>query len=202
MITDKSEYKEFLREDQKALHISGSRLKLFFLKRMKPTWKYEILLRKAEYYHNCKKGLLWKPIQIWTYYRVKKYGWKLGYSIPINVFGKGLSIAHVGTIVVNAAAKVGDYCRIHACVNIGTAAGGNSKSPTLGNRIYIGPGAKIFGGIFIADGIAIGANAVVNKSFEEPNVTIAGVPAKVVSHKGSKGFHYQGEDNSGTEEKE
>lgn len=54
--------------------------------------------------------------------------------------------------------------------------------------MYIGPGAKIFGDIFIADNIAIGANAVVNKSFYESNITIAGVPAKKISNKGSKGL--------------
>ena len=50
----------------------------------------------------------------------------------------------------------------------------------------IASGAKIFGNITIADGIVIGANSVVNKSFLEPNITIAGVPAKKISNKGSQ----------------
>lgn len=45
-------------------------------------------------------------------------------------------------------------------------------------------GAKIFGKIKIGDNVAIGANAVVNKDFPD-GVTIAGVPAKVVSNKGT-----------------
>ena len=56
----------------------------------------------------------------------------------------------------------------------------------LGNNVYIGPGAKIFGDIKIADGIAIGANSVVNKSFTEPNIGIAGVPAQKINDKGSE----------------
>jgi serine O-acetyltransferase len=44
----------------------------------------------------------------------------------------------------------------------------------------------IDGEIEIADGIAIGANSYVNKSFKEPDITIAGCPAKKVSDKGSK----------------
>lgn len=121
------------------------------------------------------------------YYRIKhrRLGIKYGFSIPINVFGKGLSIAHIGTIVVNGSSKVGDYCRIHVCVNIGTEAGKKDFAPTIGNYAYIGPGAKIFGKIEIADNIAIGANAVVNKSFVTPNISIAGVPAKKISDKGS-----------------
>ena len=40
----------------------------------------------------------------------------------------------------------------------------------------------------IANGIAIGANAVVCKDFFEEDITIAGVPAKQISNKGSKGL--------------
>ncbi|VBB39422.1 hypothetical protein TRIP_E190340 [uncultured Spirochaetota bacterium] len=55
----------------------------------------------------------------------------------------------------------------------------------IGNNAYIGPGAKLFGGITIADKIVIGANSVVNKSFYTPNISIAGVPAKVISQERS-----------------
>ena len=73
--------------------------------------------------------------------------------IPINVFEKWLSIANIGTIVVNGNCKIGKNCRIH----VGTVLGSNGKNyrggvPELGDNIYLGPGAKVFG-----------ANAVVNK---------------------------------------
>lgn len=90
----------------------------------------------------------------------------------MNCFGKGLSISHIGTIVVNHEARIGENCRLHVCVNIGTG------SPQIGNNVYIGPGAKIFGRIKIADSIKIGANAVVNKDFLIKGKTIVGVPAK------------------------
>ena len=95
-------------------------------------------------------------------------------------FEPGLSIAHRGTIIINGGAKIGANCRLHACVNIGTEAGYTDKAPTIGDNCYIGPGVKMYGDIFIANGIAIGANAVVNKSFEEENIAIAGVPAKKI----------------------
>jgi len=103
---------------------------------------------------------------------------KLGFSIPLNVFGPGLGIAHYGTIVVNGNAKVGANCRIHIAVNIG--ANGGKEAPQLGDNVYIGPGAKIFGDIRIADHVKIGANAVVNKSFDEEGAVIVGIPAKRV----------------------
>ena len=91
-------------------------------------------------------------------------------------------------IVVNSSARIGSNCRIHSGVVIGTKAGYSNKSPRIGNNVFIGPGAKIFGDIIVADGIAIGANAVVNNSFLEPNITIAGIPARKVSDNGSKGL--------------
>jgi serine O-acetyltransferase len=54
--------------------------------------------------------------------------------------------------------------------------------------VYIGPGVKIYGPIEIADNIAIGANSVVNRSFIESGITIAGNPARKISNKGSIGL--------------
>lgn len=34
------------------------------------------------------------------------------------------------------------------------------------------------GGVYIVNGVALGANAVVNKEIMEPNIAVAGVPAK------------------------
>ena len=67
--------------------------------------------------------------------------------------------------------------RIHACTNIGSSRD-DVSAPQIGNNVYIGSGAKIFGDIVIADNIASGANSVVNKSFYEKNISIAGIPAK------------------------
>lgn len=119
-------------------------------------------------------------------------GLRCGFTIPPNTCGKGLNLAHTGTIVISAYAVIGENCRIHAGVNIGTAAGTQGQAPKIGNNVYIGPGAKIYGPITLADGIAIGANAVVNKDCLEENVTLAGVPAKVINHNGSEGFLIKG----------
>lgn len=114
---------------------------------------------------------------------------KLGFTIPINVFGPALSIAHYGTIVVSKNASIGDNCRIHAGVNIG-ASGGNDAAHIIGNNVYIGPGAILFGGISIADGISIGANATVNRSFNTNNAVIAGTPATIVKE-GSNPWNFK-----------
>ncbi len=92
-------------------------------------------------------------------------------------------MAHRGPIIVNPHARIGKNCRIHSCVNIGTAAGAQDQAPIIGDNCYIGPGAKLFGAISIAEGTVIAANAVVNRSCEESHVTLGGVPAGVISHK-------------------
>ena len=115
------------------------------------------------------------------YHRLKlrKILLHLGFSIPINVCGPGLSIAHYGSIIISSKAKIGRNCRIHSCVNIGASRGKNG-APIIGNNVYIGPRAILFGDITIADNVSIGANATVNRSFTESNVVIAGTPAEIV----------------------
>lgn len=98
-------------------------------------------------------------------------------SIPLNVFGPGLSLPHRGNIIVNSHTHIGENCRIHVGVNIGAH---HDKAPRIGNNVYIGPGAIIFGDIEIADNCSIGVNATVNKSVIEPNCVVAGTPAKVL----------------------
>lgn len=185
MIRSREEYKEYIAADRKASNKINQKFPFILF-----DWpiRYQIALRRAEYYTNCKKSLFFKPLVLFFQLRHRIMGNKCGYTIPLNTCGKGLSLAHLGTIIINSNARIGDYCRIHADVNIGTAAGASGEAPIIGNNVYIGPGAKLFGEITIADGIAIGANSVVNKSFTTPNITIAGVPAQKISDKGSHGL--------------
>lgn len=86
--------------------------------------------------------------------------------------------------MVNPNARIGRFCDIHVDVNIGqnyTA----EEVPTIGDNVWIGPGVKIFGKIHIADGVMIGANSVVNRSFDESDITIAGCPARKIKNSGN-----------------
>lgn len=181
MIKSNTDYHYYINEDKKALKINNLNLigQIFNFISPNQIWKFQKTLRKVEYYQNCKNTGLNKIYFYYLKFKFKKISLKLGFSIPPNVFGPGLSIVHYGTIVVNSAAKIGANCRLHVCVNIG-ASGGEKEAPQLGDNIYIAPGAKIYGNISIANNTAIGANAVVNKSFAEENTVIAGIPAKVI----------------------
>lgn len=172
-IRSKADYHFYLEADRIALNQSRRRPRLF----ADEIWKFERLLRKAEYYENCRKGFFSRLYLNYVIYRLHRLSPSLGFTIPRNVFGPGLSIAHYGPIVVNGSVRVGANCRIHHCVTIGTEANADriSKSPKIGDNVFIGPGVVIVGEIEIANGVAIGANSYVDKSFTEPNVTIAGV---------------------------
>ena len=96
-------------------------------------------------------------------------------------FDKNFVILHSVGVVINAKVKGGRDIVIESGVVIGEE---KSSCPTLGNHIFIGSGAKIFGGIIIGDNVTIGANAVVNKDVPS-DVVVAGIPAKIVRHKPS-----------------
>lgn len=183
MIASKKDLQDYLAADQFALGRRGKRPFITDL-----IWKYQRLLRKSEYYTNCKKSLPGRLVGFWYRWRLFRLGVRCGFSIPINTCGKGLSLAHLGPVVINGGAIIGEYCRIHVCVNIGTQAGKSADAPHIGDRVYIAPGAKIFGKIQVGNDCVIGANAVVNKSFAEEGITIAGIPAKKISDKSSEGL--------------
>lgn len=183
MIKNYEDYIYYKKMDRKVLGYENKKIIMPFTAHI---LKFEILLRRLEYIENC----LLKQVGIKTfffkiYYYInlilfRELSIRLGFTIPTNVFGPGLYIAHYGTIVVNRHCKIGENCWIYPGVNIGANTKGPEDVPILGDNVYIGPGAKLFGKIEIGNNISIGANAVVTKSFPVSNVTLAGVPAKII----------------------
>jgi serine O-acetyltransferase len=186
LIKNKFEYKHYYESDLKATGLFG---KGFLNRILDRRFGFYKSLRLTEYYTNCRKDYFGRNFAKFLRLRHRKLCDKYQWTIPINVFEEGLAIIHVGTIVVSPKAKIGKNCRIHVCVNIGSAWANNKPgAPIIGDNVYIAPGVKIFGPIEIGDNIAIGANSVVNKSFLEGNCTIAGVPAKVISKNTSEKY--------------
>ena len=106
---------------------------------------------------------------------------------PRAMIGPGLHINHFGSIFV-ADAIIGENCNLSHEVTIGVAGRGEKRGiPTIGNRVYIAAGTKIFGRISVGDDVAIGANAVVTKSIPDCAV-VAGIPAEIISYDGSFDF--------------
>lgn len=85
---------------------------------------------------------------------------------PETRIGRRLRIAHQHGITVLYGVEIGDDCKLHQGVTLGKGlkgrtAGGKRNSPRLGDRVLVGPGSMVIGGITIGDDVTIGPNAVV-----------------------------------------
>jgi serine O-acetyltransferase len=102
--------------------------------------------------------------------------------------GPGLYIGHGGKLVVNPKSQIGACCNLSTGVVVGEAGRGERRGvPSIGDRVYVAPGAKILGKIRIGNDVAIGANAVVTKDVPD-NAVVVGIPAQVISLAGSGDF--------------
>lgn len=140
-------------------------------------WRYQKRLRKTEYHLNTGHKIRYAFSRV----RLHRIQFRYGMKVKLNSCGKGLKIMHMGSILTNG--DIGTDCSLH--VNASIVSGGrDTGTPIIGNNCVIGVGAVILGSIKLGNGIAVGANAVVNKSFEENGIAIAGVPAKKISNNG------------------
>ena len=111
-----------------------------------------------------------------------------GIELYANCAGPGIFLPH-GKVVVSGGAKLGRNCKLNSDVTIGEQGRLHHHGNALiGDNVYIGTGARIIGAVRIADGVVIGANAVVTKDILEPNTIWAGSPAKKMTDKGSEDF--------------
>jgi serine O-acetyltransferase len=150
-----------------------------------PRLKYTFHMRLCKYFSEGNKKIVLPLLSfILSHYQLK-YGISIDYQTQI---GYGFYIGHSGCIVVNGRAIIGNNCNLSHGVTIGKANRGARRGyPALGNNVYIGPGAKIIGGIVVGNDVAIGANAVVTGDVPD-HAVVAGIPARVLSMKGSEGY--------------
>lgn len=91
-------------------------------------------------------------------------------------FGPGFVLIHSYGVVINGAVRGGCNLRIEHLVTIGADRG---KSPTLGDAVFIGAGAKLIGPVRIGSHTRIGANAVVTHDVPD-HCTAVGIPARLI----------------------
>ncbi|HEY9579922.1 MAG TPA: hexapeptide transferase [Rhizorhapis sp.] len=152
-----------------------------------PGYKYTVVMRSCGYLRTRKFmafGLY--PLAKWWLLRCR---YKYGIAIPeYTVIGPGLFINRFGGIYVNGDAVIGANANLTHGAMLGQVnRGERAGSPILGDRIFVGAGAKIIGRIHLGDGCAVGANAVVTKDVPE-NGVVGGIPAKLISEAGSEGY--------------
>ena len=101
--------------------------------------------------------------------------------------GHRFFIDHGMGVVIGETAEIGDDVLLYQGVTLGGT--GNEKGkrhPTLGNRVVVGAGAKVLGGIRIGDDVKIGAGTVVVRPVPD-NSTVVGIPGRSVRTRGGAG---------------
>jgi serine O-acetyltransferase len=97
--------------------------------------------------------------------------------------GPGLVLYHPTGVVIGPACRIGARATIMQGVTIGSdeviVGAEQAGSPVLGDDVFVGPGAALFGGLELGDRVQVGANSVVTASFGD-DVVIAGAPARAI----------------------
>jgi serine O-acetyltransferase len=123
----------------------------------------------------------------WMY---KKLSFKYGYQIPrkTNIAG-GMRISHYGPLLINSKTVIGANSYFSHNITIGeTKRGERQGSPTLGEKVWLGPGVVIVGKITIGDNVLIAPNTYVNMDVPNNSIVI-GNPAKIIpKHDATEGY--------------
>jgi serine O-acetyltransferase len=103
---------------------------------------------------------------------------------PAVRIGRGIFLDHATGLVVGETASIDDDVSILQDVTLGgTGKEDGDRHPKIRRGVMIGAGAKILGNIEVGQCARIAAGSVVLKAVP-PNMTVAGVPAKVVGEAG------------------
>lgn len=165
---------------------TGSKLKKIIECYRAPGVHAVVILRFGQWLLN--KNLLVRvlltPIYLFLDHQLRS---KWGIEIArVTEIGEGLYIGHFGGIHISPSAKLGKNVSISQQVTIGLSGQGEKQgSPTIGNNVYIAPGAKLFGKIKIGNNVKIGANAVIYKDIADNAIVVADQGPKIISYKGN-----------------
>ena len=102
--------------------------------------------------------------------------------LPMARIGGGCVIAHGLGTVIGGQSVIGEDCTILQGVTLGEARFDETACPRVGDRVTLGAGSTLLGGITIGDDAMVAAGAVVLEDVPAGAV-VAGVPARVVSRR-------------------
>ncbi len=142
--------------------------------------RYMIWCRATRYLSY--KGAFYAPLFAFAKFMTKRLRIQYGISIPWRAqIGPGFYIGHFGCIFVSPGVRIGRNCNISQGVTIGVSRRGKIGAPTIGDNVYIGPGAKLFGGIKVGNNVAISANAVVARNIKSNCIVVNPSPDVIVT---------------------
>ncbi|MBE6322871.1 MAG: serine acetyltransferase [Bacteroidales bacterium] len=133
-------------------------------------------------YLNSKRNIVAKMLKLLVELKMWRNTNRTGIQIKIGTeIGPGLNIHHISGIIMSPEVKVGKNFTIYQGVTVGRVHNGKKAGvPTVGDNVTAFAGSKILGNIKIGNNVIIGANAVVLSDVPD-NVTVGGIPAKIIS---------------------
>lgn len=165
--------KYFVIRDLSKIHGEFHIKKLLKSLLIEPGFKFVFWLRVTRYLYLTKKHLLFLISRFILKHYSYKYEFDVTYRTPI---GPGLSIAHIGYIVVGAE-SIGSNCFLRPGVVIGRNLIGDTKTPVIGDNVHFGVGCKVTGNVKIRNNVILCANSVVTRDVPS-NTIYGGIPAK------------------------
>eukprot|EP01063_Lacrimia_lanifica_P025344 TRINITY_DN3313_c0_g1_i1.p1 TRINITY_DN3313_c0_g1~~TRINITY_DN3313_c0_g1_i1.p1 ORF type:complete len:979 (+),score=233.47 TRINITY_DN3313_c0_g1_i1:58-2994(+) len=146
--------------------------------------------------------LMYKGFQAVVCHRIAHHFWTQGehwmalllqsstshhYSVDIHPqarFGPGVTLDHATGVVIGATSVVGQDVQFLHDVTLGASGkdGAGDRHPKIGDGVVLGAHSQILGNIKLGNNCVVAAAAVVNRDVE-PDCTVAGVPAKVVTRR-------------------
>lgn len=181
---DYSEYKYLVQSD--LYRITGVKTRASLLRGVLfgKSFKYIFWMRTCRY--TRENRLLRNSIYPIARLMLSRCMYRFGISVPFTAeIGSGFYIGHFGGIVVSPYCRIGKNCNLSQGVTIGEGERkGKRGCPVLGDNVFVGPGAMIFGSVSVGNKVVIGANSVVVKDLPD-NAVAVGVPARIISLKGS-----------------
>ncbi|HYY51849.1 MAG TPA: hypothetical protein VE755_03200 [Myxococcales bacterium] len=131
----------------------------------------------------------------WALYAIAEVILGVLTSISIDLDARiepGFYIGHFVSLRIGPGVRIGKNCSVgQMCTIEGTGAYPAMNAPMLGERVYLGAGAKVIGPLRIGNGAAICANSVVVEDVPE-NGVVLGIPGVIISTRGSGEFIYLG----------
>ncbi len=158
-------------------------------------WAVILYRLTHHFYYRFRPRALGKLLYTPMFIAAQLTGIAVGVEIsPHAHVGRGFFVNHFGGIHIGKV-SIGENCNIAHGVTFGNSSKvhdtallvadpGGWDSPTLGDRVWVGPGSIIAGPVTIGSDSVVAGNSLVTHD-APPFSVLMGVPAKVVSNKGS-----------------
>jgi len=124
-----------------------------------PGLKFMVIFRLCKKYRK-KNKFLFVFFFLWLRSLKYKYGFDISYRTQI---GAGFYIGHFGGVVVHGDTVIGNNCNISQGVTLGVSNSKNQGAPIIGDNVFIGPNACVFGKVTVGNNTVIGANTVITE---------------------------------------